>query len=187
MPQAHFSSEWEAPVLLKGLHTGGGRLGRTRQALQMKAVPLQMLPLPAVAVKDTCHDTVEKGDWRLGALLMRARVCTLVPTVIRGLRDKPRMLCSVIGQMGKCALTWRLVSHRGSKLACATLRRTWSVLSSNLPGSVSRLHMATAGSCHRPTAWPWGGSGSCHASWGGRCLQEQTAMGARVMEVGTQG
>lgn len=41
------------PVLLKAVHSGGGRLRRTPQALQMTAVPLQEPPLTALAVKET--------------------------------------------------------------------------------------------------------------------------------------
>lgn len=43
------------PVLLKAVQAGGLRFRRTPQELQMTAVPLQVPPSTAVAVKETCR------------------------------------------------------------------------------------------------------------------------------------
>lgn len=61
--QMQVSAGRVTPVLLKGAHAGGGLFLGTPQALQMTAVPLQVPPSPAVAVKDTCQEAGVRCGW----------------------------------------------------------------------------------------------------------------------------
>lgn len=99
------------------LHAGGGRLGRTPQELQRKAVPLQVPPSTAVAVNDTY-----KGDGlcvRWGSLVNAAQAT----------KDK----------LAACLPTG-CFRPRLPSCAAAARPRTWNVVSTTLPATVLRLH-----------------------------------------------